>query len=104
MIARVARLAGVSPLEVLALPPDLYLALEDDVRTSEWGVAEELQAVTLEVLHAIYRQLVGLTGGQRVPVLKVPRPGEEPPPPVVMRPAEFVRQMQREAQGGADGH
>lgn len=97
MIAAVARRSGVSPLDVLRLPADLYRALEADVRDNEWGVVEELNALQAEILHAIFRVIVSF-GGQRPPApLHVPRPDEiaAAPEATVVTPGELAGMFQR---------
>lgn len=87
---------GLDPASLLEVDGPMYDALERAAAV-RWTAADELAALTLELVHAHYRAFLAVHSGKhaRLPEpLRVPRPDTpEYAGPTVLAPAAFAMQF-----------
>lgn len=91
-------MTGTPHTAILDMDGMTFAAYRQEAEEAEWGVMAELVAVQTEILHGIWRMMIGAFTKARAPdPLQIPRPGQDMgkarPNRIVVKPGEFAQMM-----------
>lgn len=92
-------MTGHTTADVYAMSGREFRALELEAQAAAWTDAHEMAALQTEILHGIFRMLVGAFTKSTPPdALRLPRPNDPKPQRLVVSAGDFARMIRR---GGA---